>query len=268
MDVALLFIRSLDKNFQLHLLFTILLMSVPCIALADIVTYQGTGSISSINQTTGFPSSLQSVKVGDPVFVTFSYDSTISSSVNPVSYNPKYAGATYYIIPNTFSMTINGIPLPIGGNNLSVWVWNNDSDDYNFGDDGIEIMNTLSSQPYYLNFGNLMLPPNTFNNESLPTSSFGPIAFGIYNSTLSSTYLWGDFTWLTASNSAPTPCECDLNHDGRCDMRDWLLFGQRWGATNCLTVPCACDLNGDGRCDMHDWLLFGKQWGRTDCPIQ
>jgi hypothetical protein len=65
-----------------------------------------------------------------------------------------------------------------------------------------------------------------------------------------------------------SPCECDLNHDGRCDMRDWLVFGQDWGHTDCLTpgVNCECDLNTDGRCDMRDWLLFGKNWGRTDCP--
>ncbi len=63
-------------------------------------------------------------------------------------------------------------------------------------------------------------------------------------------------------------CECDLTHDGRCNMQDWLLFGQRWGASNCNTVPCACDLNDDGRCNMSDWLLFGKNWGRTDCPTQ
>jgi outer membrane protein assembly factor BamB len=29
---------------------------------------------------------------------------------------------------------------------------------------------------------------------------------------------------------------------------------------------CKCDLNHDGRCDMEDWLLFGEDWGRTDCP--
>jgi hypothetical protein len=61
-------------------------------------------------------------------------------------------------------------------------------------------------------------------------------------------------------------CNCDLNEDGRCDMMDWLLFGQRWGANDCASVPCACDLNADGRCDMRDWLLFGREWGRTDCP--
>jgi hypothetical protein len=71
------------------------------------------------------------------------------------------------------------------------------------------------------------------------------------------------------------PCECDLNADGRCDMLDWLLFGEDWGRTDCGTPPgsgnppndCECDLNADGRCDMLDWLLFGEDWGRTDCPI-
>jgi hypothetical protein len=65
-------------------------------------------------------------------------------------------------------------------------------------------------------------------------------------------------------------CECDLNHDGTCDMLDWLLFGEDWGRTNCNDPgvdPCECDLNGDGKCDMLDWLLFGEDWGRTDCPI-
>ena len=70
-------------------------------------------------------------------------------------------------------------------------------------------------------------------------------------------------------------CECDLNNDGRCDMSDWLLFGEDWGRTDCGTPPgsgnppndCECDLNHDGRCDMSDWLLFGEDWGRTDCPL-
>jgi hypothetical protein len=43
-----------------------------------------------------------------------------------------------------------------------------------------------------------------------------------------------------------------------------------WGRTDCNepgVAPCECDLNGDGKCDMLDWLLFGEDWGRTDCPI-
>ena len=65
------------------------------------------------------------------------------------------------------------------------------------------------------------------------------------------------------------PCECDLDHNGNCDMEDWLKFGEDWGRTDCNEpeVECECDLNDDGSCDMQDWLLFGQDWGRTDCPI-
>ena len=68
--------------------------------------------------------------------------------------------------------------------------------------------------------------------------------------------------------SAVLPCECDLNHDGACDMEDWLMFGEDWGRTDCFSPPpCECDINQDGKCDMQDWLLFGEDWGRTDCPV-
>jgi hypothetical protein len=30
---------------------------------------------------------------------------------------------------------------------------------------------------------------------------------------------------------------------------------------------CRCDLNEDGRCDMLDWLLFGEDWGETGCEL-
>jgi|GEM_PF-5358039 len=39
------------------------------------------------------------------------------------------------------------------------------------------------------------------------------------------------------------------------------------GPVSIVVGPCECDLNHDGRCDMQDWLLFGEDWGRTDCPI-
>ena len=63
-------------------------------------------------------------------------------------------------------------------------------------------------------------------------------------------------------------CECDLTNDGKCDMQDWLKFGEEWGHTDCNEpgVDCECDLNVDGKCDMQDWLCFGEDWGRTDCP--
>ncbi|MRR58855.1 MAG: PKD domain-containing protein, partial [Deltaproteobacteria bacterium] len=65
-----------------------------------------------------------------------------------------------------------------------------------------------------------------------------------------------------------TNCECDLNTDGSCNMRDWVLFGKRWGSTNCNSsgIICECDLNHDGSCNMRDWVLFGQNWGQTVCP--
>jgi len=80
-------------------------------------------------------------------------------------------------------------------------------------------------------------------------------------------------SWRSLGSQSTKPCadicECDLNHDGRCDMSDWLMFGEDWGRTDCHEpgVECECDLNDDGRCDMSDWLMFGEDWGRTDCPI-
>lgn len=39
------------------------------------------------------------------------------------------------------------------------------------------------------------------------------------------------------------------------------------GPVSIVVGYCECDLNHDGICDMQDWLLFGEDWGRTDCPI-
>jgi len=69
----------------------------------------------------------------------------------------------------------------------------------------------------------------------------------------------GEINWFMSA------MPCDLNTDCRCDMQDWLLFGQRWGATNCNTVACSCDLNADSRCDMRDWLIFSQNWGANIC---
>jgi len=76
------------------------------------------------------------------------------------------------------------------------------------------------------------------------------------------------FTFLSWNVPCIPPCECDLNTDGKCDMQDWLKFGEDWGRTDCNEpgVDCECDLNTDGKCDMQDWLKFGEDWGRTDCP--
>jgi len=52
-------------------------------------------------------------------------------------------------------------------------------------------------------------------------------------------------------------------------LRDFLNTKQIGGDWESCQLPfiCECDINVDGKCDMQDWLLFGEDWGRTDCPI-
>jgi hypothetical protein len=83
------------------------------------------------------------------------------------------------------------------------------------------------------------------------------------------------FLGLDAIHRLPDPCECDLNHDGACNILDWPFFIDDWGRTNCGTPPgsgnppndCECDLNADGSCNILDWPYFIEDWGRTDCPV-
>jgi hypothetical protein len=71
-----------------------------------------------------------------------------------------------------------------------------------------------------------------------------------------------------------SPCPCDLNHNGACNILDYQLFIQDWGRTNCGTPPgsgdppndCECDLNHDGNCNILDYQIFIQDWGRDDCP--
>jgi len=113
----------------------------------------------------------------------------------------------------------------------------------------------LWSNPFRVNDHDVST--GTWTSLNWVPTSLNELSYGL-------TYIFGTTPYFDRFHVGV--CECDLYKDGRCDMRDWLQFGQRWGATNCNTVPCACDLNADGRCDMRDWLIFGQDWGRIDCP--
>ncbi len=80
----------------------------------------------------------------------------------------------------------------------------------------------------------------------------------------SSTYdLYPGF-WYFANDA----CQCNLNTDHSCNILDYQIFIQDWGATSCNDpgVVCECDLNHDGKCNILDYQLFIQDWGRTDCP--
>lgn len=48
--------------------------------------------------------------------------------------------------------------------------------------------------------------------------------------------------------------------------RAFNVYGESSDSNEVYWKICFCDLNHDGRCDMEDWLFFGEDWGRTDCP--
>ena len=53
--------------------------------------------------------------------------------------------------------------------------------------------------------------------------------------------LWGnEVDWPGCCSDEPEceeepcePCECDLNEDGSCDGKDWLIFYPDWGSNHC-----------------------------------
>ena len=130
-----------------------------------------------------------------------------------------------------------------------------DATGYNFyfGEDVIEPLDQIDD--------NLTSPSMAFPEMEQGTVYYRHVVAHTANGDIEGPYWWFKVNII--------PCECDLTHDGRCDMLDWLLFGEDWGRTDCREpdMECECDLNNDGRCDMQDWLMFGEDWGRTDCPI-
>jgi subtilisin family serine protease len=69
-------------------------------------------------------------------------------------------------------------------------------------------------------------------------------------------YLWvSDFFShrIYRMDIAEAPCECDLNHDGRCDMQDWLAFGEDWGRTDCPSQPPYCAIDQEQLVDNYGY---------------
>ena len=82
--------------------------------------------------------------------------------------------------------------------------------------------------PLYPNADTVYMGSNTFYVET-------DLAYGEYWYRVRSGNYCCDSDWTEGSNpiTVSPPCECDLNHDGTCDMQDWLLFGEDCGRTDC-----------------------------------
>jgi hypothetical protein len=138
------------------------------------------------------------------------------------------------------------------------------------GDGDLDAFVGNSNQPnkVWLNDGNGTF---TDSGQSLGSSQIRDVALGDVDGD-------GDLDAFVTNQQQPNLvyenieelCRCDLNQDGRCDMQDWLIFGQDWGRTDCNDPgvdECECDITEDGRCDMQDWLVFGDNWGETCCEL-
>ena len=81
---------------------------------------------------------------------------------------------------------------------------------------------------------------------------------------------WGHLQDSSLDVAITAPCECDLNHNGSCNILDYQTFIQDWGSMTCGTPSgsgnppndCECDLNQDGSCNILDYQLFIQDWGR------
>jgi len=198
-----------DKRMSI-IVFVVVLTTVLGFAAfihAALVTYQFSGTVTSVDSVlSDFPDVLQGLQAGDSIVGSYSYDGATAPSTNPFS-SGVYKEATFYEVPNTFSLAIKGTSIPIGGSMLQIFVWNNFDPLGSGGSyDGYTVQNTFTrSLPYYLNFGNIIYPSATFDDESLPVTSLPGGVFGFHNSSLSATYLEASFGTLVPTNPVPLP---------------------------------------------------------------
>ncbi len=172
-------------------------------SLAVVTTYDFTGQVTYVADPMVLipPAVLSGIAVGDPIVGSFSYDAATSPSTNPFASSPQFGSATYYEIPNTFSLAINDASIPITTEKFHVFVWN---DAPSLGDhDGIVITNMGMPTSYFFTVGVTNLPSDTFNDDSLPTTSInGILALEKYTS---DDYLRGSAGMVASTSPVPIP---------------------------------------------------------------
>jgi hypothetical protein len=114
----------------------------------------------------------------------------------------------------------------------------------------------------------------TPTSTSTPTSTATPTATGTPTSTPTATRTGTPTSTLTGTllptrtptpTATPTPAVTgcilgDVNCDGIVDVRDYAVWGQQFGATNCGNVA---DLNHDCLVDIRDYGIWRQNFGHT-----
>ena len=70
---------------------------------------------------------------------------------------------------------------------------------------------------------------------------------------------------IRTSTVLASPCESDINNDGKVDGSDLMVMSAEMGRDNCYTNPCKADINGDGKVDAEDRAMINDEFARKDC---
>ena len=146
----------------------VLLLALPLSAAAEQVNYSFNTAIASVRPTaSGFPGALSGVAVGDSVIGVLSYSTNSPSTPN--IFPGDFGLATVYALQNfSLSLQIGSVTLDSWSGSPNAFVWNN-----KLLGDGLLFVNTTGPNQAQFQIGNLLLPPNIFADESLPTVSVG-----------------------------------------------------------------------------------------------
>jgi hypothetical protein len=192
------------------------------------------------------------VSVNDPITGTIQYEAESPAAANPFP-GGVFALATYYPLENvTVSINVAGAEFDNWAGTLAALVWNNDPTSaappgvY----DGLLYVNIPSPQDTRFKIGNIILPADTFTDETLPS---GPVAgmhileLGLPNSPWIDSGPFGLTQVL-----APPPVTGDFDGDGIVDQGDYDVWLATFGSMDDLRA----DANGDGVVDAADYTIW------------
>ncbi|MFN2303205.1 MAG: dockerin type I domain-containing protein, partial [Anaerolineales bacterium] len=62
-----------------------------------------------------------------------------------------------------------------------------------------------------------------------------------------------------------SPCQGDINNDGKVDGSDLMIMRAEMGRDNCYTEPCKADIDGDGMVGSKDRAIINAEFGNKNC---
>jgi hypothetical protein len=237
------------------------LMLLSALAHSDVlaveVTYEFSTTISYVNSGAGgFPESLNAATVGDPITGRIQYEADSPAAANPLG--GVFQLATYYPLNNvTVSIDVGGVVFDSWTGTLAALVWNDDPTSASLPGlyDGLLYVNITSPQDTRFKIGNLILPADTFLDETLPS---GPVT-GIHSLELglpNSPWVDGSPFNLTQV-VVPPPVTGDFDGDGVVDQSDYDVWFATFGSSDDLRA----DANGDGVVDAADYTIWRDRLG-------